>query len=171
MEAVFQRLDGVERVVSGYTGGAMANPTYEQVSDGDTGHAEAVEVDFDPTKISYEELLVVFFHLHDPTTKNRQGADVGTQYRSAIFYLNDKQREAAERVIYKITAEKLWSEPIVTEVDDLDKFYPAEGYHQNYYNRNPRQGYCSIVIGPKIQKLMHEFRDRLKPEVAAAANG
>ena len=170
MEAVFQRLNGVEKVVSGYSGGATLNPTYDQVSDGDTGHAEAVEIEFDPSKISYTEILEVFFHLHDPTTKNRQGGDSGTQYRSAIFYADEKQHQAATAEIEKITAEKLWSDPIVTEVSPLQKFYPAEDYHQNYYNQNSDKRYCSIVIAPKIQKLLHEFKDRLKPEIAKAAN-
>lgn len=172
MEAVFQRLKGVEKVVSGFAGGDSPDPAYDDVVYGGTGHAEAVEIYFDPSQISYAELLEVFFHLHDPTTRNRQGHDVGTQYRSAIFYSSGKQHEIAEQVISKITAEKLWDDPIVTEVDMLDRFYPADEFHQNYYNRHPRQGYCSFIIAPKIQKLLRQFKDRMKPEaVAAAANG
>lgn len=162
MEATFQRLKGVKQVVSGYAGGTVANPTYEQVSSGKTGHAEAVQITFDSAQISYDDLLKVFFHLHDPTTLNRQGADVGTQYRSAIFYQNDEQKQAAERVKQAITQEKLWSDPIVTEISPLNVFYKAEDYHQNYYNRNPSQHYCSIVIAPKIKKLEKEFADKLK---------
>ncbi len=172
MEAVFQRLIGVERVTSGYSGGDAEDADYDTVKTGTTAHAEAVEIEFDPSKISYEEILEVFFHLHDPTTLNRQGADAGPQYRSAIFYQGEKQQRTAEAVKARIEAEKLWDRPIVTEITPLEKFYPAEDYHQNYYNRNPRQGYCSIVIGPKIQKLLHEFKSKLKPEVASdAVNG
>ena len=171
MEAVFQRINGVERVVSGYSGGKTENPTYDEVSGGSTGHAEAIEIVFNPAKVSYQDILEVFFHLHDPTTLNSQGADTGTQYRSAIFYNSEIQHQAAEAVKAKVTAAGLWSDPIVTEISPLNKFYPAEDYHQNYYNRNSGKRYCSIVIAPKIQKLLHEFKDRLKPEAAAAANG
>jgi peptide-methionine (S)-S-oxide reductase len=163
MEATFQRLRGVEKVVSGYSGGKIPDPTYEQVSSGTTGHAEAVELTYDPSQISYAELLEVFFHLHDPTTLNRQGNDVGTQYRSAIFYKNGQEKKTAEEVKAKITREKLWSDPIVTEITPFQAFYPAEAYHQNYYNLHPHQGYCSIVIAPKIIKLEKEFADKLKP--------
>lgn len=163
IEAVFQRLIGIEKVESGYAGGQKQSPTYEDVSSGSTGHAEVVRLEFDSQQISLKEILEVFFHLHDPTTKNRQGADIGTQYRSIILYENDQQKKDAEEVIRKITGEKLWKDPIVTEVVPLKEYFPAEGYHQNYYNQNKTQGYCSIVIGPKIKKLEQEFAAKLKP--------
>lgn len=151
IEAVFQRLPGVKTVVSGYTGGHVKNPTYQQVCSGDTGHAEVAKIEFDPTVLSYGKLLEVFFEAHDPTTLNSQGADHGTQYRSAVFYLNEEQKKAAEQA--KLAAKSHWDDPIVTEITALKEFYPAEGYHQNYYNENPRQGYCSFVIRPKVKKL------------------
>ena len=166
MEAIFQRLNGVSSVVSGYAGGKTQNPTYEDVSSGTTGHVEVVQVQFDPSVISYGEILEVFFHLHDPTTLNRQGADRGTQYRSAILYSSDEQKRIAELTIKKVTDEKLWSNPIVTEVKPLDKFYSAEEYHQNYYNQNQSQPYCSLVIGPKIMKLEETFKDKLKKKAS-----
>jgi methionine-S-sulfoxide reductase len=165
IETIFQDLKGVEMVESGYSGGATTNPTYKEVCEGNTGHAEVVRITFDPAVISYEQLLNVFFHIHNPTTLNKQGADVGTQYRSAIFYVNDKQKSDAEKVIADITASKLWDDPIVTEVTAFDKFYKAEDYHQDYYNNNPNQGYCSMVIAPKVKKFYKEFPHLLKDNV------
>jgi peptide-methionine (S)-S-oxide reductase len=162
LEAVYVQLRGVDKSVSGYTGGKVTNPTYAQVSSGDTGHAEVVQVTFDPKVITFEELLQVFFTIHDPTTLNRQGADVGTQYRSAIFYHTPEQKEAAERVIAKITAAKIWDAPIVTEVTQFTTFYKAEDYHQNYYALNPNQGYCRVVIEPKVAKFRKQFLEKLK---------
>lgn len=150
-EAVIERLAGVKKVTSGYAGGSVANPTYEQVCSGDTGHAEVIQVEFDPAVISYDKILEVFFEAHDPTTLNRQGADAGTQYRSVIFYHNEEQQKAAARA--KVAAQALWPDPIVTEIVPLPKFYPAEGYHQDYFRRNPNQGYCTFVIKPKVKKL------------------
>jgi len=163
IEAIFQRVNGVTSVESGYSGGHVKNPTYHQVSDGDTGHAEVIQLTFDPAKISFAELLEIFFHLHDPTTLNRQGADTGTQYRSVVFYRNEEQRKAAEAVIKKITDEKLWPDKIVTQVEKFEAFYPAEDYHQNYFNTHKSQPYCSVVIAPKISKLMKQFAAKLKP--------
>jgi peptide-methionine (S)-S-oxide reductase len=162
LEAVFMRLKGVGRVESGYAGGHVDNPTYRAVCAGTTGHAEVVQVEFDPKEISYRELLEVFFAIHDPTTLNRQGNDVGTQYRSAIFYHDDEQKREAEQTIKEFTAEKIWDNPIVTEVVPLQKFYPAEEYHREYYDRNPEQGYCQFVISPKVGKLRQKFADKLK---------
>ena len=162
LEAVFMRLKGVGRVESGYAGGHVDNPTYRAVCAGTTGHAEVVQAEFDPEEISYRELLDVFFAIHDPTTLNRQGNDVGTQYRSAIFYHNDEQKREAEQTIKEFTTEKIWDNPIVTEVVSLEKFYPAEDYHREYYDRNPEQGYCQFVISPKVGKLRQKFADKLK---------
>lgn len=162
IEAVIQKLKGVTHVESGYAGGTVDNPTYEQVSSGRTGHAEVIRVEFDPKEISFSEILEVFFHLHDPTTLNRQGADVGTQYRSVIFYANDEQKRAAEERRKKIADSGLWKSPIVTELAPLTKFYRAESYHQNYYRTNPNQPYCSVVIAPKIQKLYKEFGSKIR---------
>ena len=150
-EAVLERLAGVKKVTSGYAGGHVDNPTYEEVCTGETGHAEVIQVEFDPAVITYEKLLEVFFEAHDPTTLNRQGADAGTQYRSVIFYHNEEQHKAAGRA--KIAAQALWPDPIVTEIAPLKKFYPAEGYHQDYFRKNPNQGYCTFVIKPKVKKL------------------
>jgi peptide-methionine (S)-S-oxide reductase len=150
-EAVIERLPGVKKVVSGYAGGHVKNPTYEEVCTGTTGHAEVIQIEFDPAVISYEKVLEVFFEAHDPTTLNRQGADEGTQYRSVIFYHNEEQHKAAGRA--KLAAQALWPDPIVTEIKPLDKFYAAEGYHQDYFRRNPNQGYCTFVIKPKMKKL------------------
>jgi peptide-methionine (S)-S-oxide reductase len=153
LEAVFQRLNGVESVASGYSGGKVADPTYKQVCTGDTGHAEVVQIEFDPKKISFDKLLEVFWAAHDPTTLNRQGADIGTQYRSVIFYENDAQKAEAEKS--KAAAQKEFSDPIVTEIVPLKAFYKAEDYHQNYYNlNNSSNPYCSVVIRPKLQKLL-----------------
>jgi peptide-methionine (S)-S-oxide reductase len=162
LEAVYKELRGVERVVSGYAGGHVSNPTYREVCEGTTGHAEVVQITFDPSKASYRELLEVFFTIHDPTTLNRQGADVGTQYRSAVFYHTPEQRETAEQVIAEMTAERVWDSPIVTEVTPLDTFYPAEDYHQDYFEKNPTQPYCRAVVAPKVSKFRKLFLDRLK---------
>lgn len=162
IEAVFQNLKGVQSVASGYTGGQIENPTYEEISTGTTGHAEVAQIKFDPEMISFEDLLYVFWRTHDPTTLNRQGADVGTQYRSAIFFDSEEQKEIAERSKAKTDASDLWPEPIVTEISQLDKFYKAEEYHQDYYKLNSNQPYCRLVIDPKIRKLKKYFADRLK---------
>lgn len=162
IEAVFDELRGVEKVESGYTGGRIEKPTYHDVCGGDTGHAEAVRVTFDPAEISLADLLRVFFVAHDPTTLNRQGADVGTQYRSAIFYASPEQKRAAEEVMSEVARQGLWGAPLVTELAPLGDFHPAEEYHRDYYLRNPNQGYCRVVIEPKVAKVRKEFRDRLK---------
>jgi peptide-methionine (S)-S-oxide reductase len=162
IEAVLAGLRGVARVVSGYTGGGTPDPTYQQVCSGSTGHAEAVQITFDPAVISYEDLLQIFFTLHDPTTLNRQGADVGTQYRSAVFYHTPEQKTAAEKVMAAIKASGIWDGKIVTELAPFTVFYPAEDYHQDYYRNNPGQPYCLAVIAPKIAKLRKQFLDRLK---------
>ncbi|MGH1366631.1 MAG: peptide-methionine (S)-S-oxide reductase MsrA [Calditrichia bacterium] len=157
VEAVFQRLKGVSAVESGYTGGETVNPSYEDICRGTTGHAEVVRISFDPDIISYETLLTVLWHSHDPTTLNQQGADKGTQYRSVIYYHNDEQRIQAETSLAKTDASDLWTNPIVTEISPLEAYYPAEHYHQNYYNNNSSQGYCNFVIGPKLAKLEKDF--------------
>ncbi|MBV9174681.1 MAG: peptide-methionine (S)-S-oxide reductase MsrA [Chloroflexi bacterium] len=162
LEAVFTELRGVERVVSGYTGGQVANPSYEQVCSGRTGHAEAVQITFDPEEVSYRELLDVFFTIHDPTTLNRQGADVGTQYRSAIFYDSPEQQRIAEEVIHQTNASGIWRSRLVTQLVPLERFYPAEAYHQDYFMRNPNQPYCQIVIAPKVAKAREKYLARLK---------
>jgi peptide-methionine (S)-S-oxide reductase len=155
-------LKGVVKVEPGYSGGTIANPSYEQVCTGRTGHAEVAQVTFNPEVISYKEILEVFFTVHDPTTLNRQGADVGTQYRSVIFYHNSEQRVVAEHVIKGITAAGIWDAPIVTQVEPLKAFYKAEDYHQKYFENNPRQQYCQIVIAPKVRKFREHYRERLK---------
>jgi len=162
LEAAFDQLKGVERVQSGYAGGSVTDPTYEQVCTGRTGHAEVVQIRFDPGVISYHDLLEVFFVVHDPTTPNRQGTDVGTQYRSAVFYHTPEQKAEAERVIAELTASKVWDDPIVTEVVPLEAFYPAEAYHRDYYRRNPNQGYCQAVIAPKVAKVRKRYFAKLK---------
>jgi methionine-S-sulfoxide reductase len=162
IEAVFQRLEGVEKVESGFSGGQVKNPTYKEVCTGTTGHAEVIQITFDTTKTSFEEILKVFFTMHDPTTLNRQGNDIGTQYRSAVFYHNDEQKKAAEEIIAALNTSKAYPNPIVTEVSKLDVFYKAEDYHQNYYNENSGEGYCKFVIQPKIEKFEKVFKDRLK---------
>ena len=162
LEAVFQELQGVERVESGYAGGHVANPTYRQVCGGATNHAEVVNVTFDPSIISFRDLLDVFFSMHDPTTLNRQGADVGTQYRSAIFHHSQEQKAVAEQVIRDLTASRVWDRPIVTEVTPFAAFYPAEDYHRDYFRRNSAQPYCQVVIAPKVAKLRKQHLDRLK---------
>ena len=161
-EAIFERVKGISKVVSGYSGGSVDNPTYEEVCNGTTGHAECTQITFDPAVITYDELLEIFWKMHDPTTLNRQGNDVGTQYRSVIFYHNDGQKQKAEYYKKKLTEEKIWDKPIVTEITKLEKFYPAEDYHQEYYDNNPNQGYCTYVITPKVEKLEKIFKDKLK---------
>lgn len=163
-EAVFQKLNGVATVVPGYTGGHVDNPTYDQVSTGNTGHAEAIQITFDPQIISFQTLLDIFWQLHDPTTLNQQGADHGSQYRSAIFYHDEKQKEQAEKSLKKTAASQIYSDPIVTEIVPFEKFYPAEKEHFNFYENNPNQPYCKIVIDPKIQKLFKQFGSQLKKE-------
>lgn len=162
VEAIFERLEGVSASVSGYSGGALKNPTYKQVITGTTGHAEVVQVTFDPDVISFTELLEVFWKTHDPTTLNRQGADVGTHYRSAVFYHNEDQRAEAERVKAELTKAGIWDRPIVTEITAFSGFYEAEDYHQEYYENNPNAGYCRAVITPKIKKFEKVFKDKLK---------
>lgn len=161
-EAIFQRVRGVLKVESGYSGGSVPNPTYEAVCTGKTGHAEVVQITFDPKIISFQELLEIFFSTHDPTTLNRQGADVGTQYRSVIFYHNEEQKKIAEEMIKKLNESKIWDSPIVTEVSKFKNFYKAEDYHQNYYNNNQFQPYCNFVISPKLEKLKKYFSNKLK---------
>ena len=162
LEAVYDQLEGVLDVVSGYAGGHIPNPDYESVCNETTGHAEVVQVTFDPAEISFKEILEIFFTTHDPTTLNRQGADVGTQYRSAIFYHSKEQKTKAEQVITEIEAAEIWPNPIVTEITSLDTFYPAEDYHQEYFQRNPYQGYCQIVVAPKVAKFREKYAHRLK---------
>jgi len=162
-EAVFKKLKGVEEAVSGYSGGRIDNPTYEEVSSGDSGHAEAVQVKFDPTIISYQQLVEIFFRLHDPTTLNQQGSDTGEQYRSVIFYHSQSQKEIAEKEMEKFESEKVYTDPIVTEIIPFEKFYKAEDYHQDYYENNKNSNpYCRIVIDPKIQKLYKNFKSKIK---------
>jgi len=162
LEAVYKELRGVRSVVSGYAGGDVPRPTYSQVCEGTTGHAEVVQVTFDPRQVSFRELLEVFFTIHDPTTLNRQGADVGSQYRSAVFYHSPAQRETAEQTIAELTAAHVWDAPIVTEVKPLTEFYTAEDYHQDYFEKNPFQPYCRAVVAPKVAKLRKHFLERLK---------
>jgi peptide-methionine (S)-S-oxide reductase len=162
LEAVFQDVEGVLEVMPGYAGGSVENPTYEQVSTGRTGHAESVQVTFDPGVISYREILEIFFSIHDPTTLNRQGADVGTQYRSAVFYHDERQKATAAEVTEGLGKAGLWRRPIVTEVTALEKFYPAEEYHRDYYKKHPEQGYCRMVISPKVSKFRQKWAPRLK---------
>jgi peptide-methionine (S)-S-oxide reductase len=162
MEAVFEELKGVESVESGYSGGHQANPTYREVCSETTGHAEAVQISFDPALITYKELLNIFFSVHDPTTLNRQGNDVGSSYRSAIFYRTDEQKAVADEVIRELTAQRLWPDPIVTEVTRFDKFYIAEDYHQEYFANNAAQPYCRVVVAPKVAKFRKQYFERLK---------
>ena len=162
MEAVFDQVIGVERVNSGYSGGSTANPTYGQVSSGVTGHAEVVQLVYDPNVISFRDILKIFFVTHDPTTLNRQGADVGSQYRSIIFYHNEKQKTIAEHVIAEFNSEKIFGSPIVTKLEPFRAFYGAEDYHNKYFYRHPEQPYCQVVISPKVAKLRKKFRDKLK---------
>src|SRR5438477_12706490 len=166
LEAVFDDLRGVDSVESGYMGGKTANPSYEEVCSGETGHAEVAQLSFDPKQVSFKEILEVFFVIHDPTTLNRQGNDVGTQYRSAIFYHSPEQKAAAEQVMAELLAGKVWDDPIVTELEPLAAFYPAEEYHRDYFRRNPNQGYCSAVIAPKVAKVRKLYLDKLKQPTA-----
>jgi len=161
-EAAFSIIKGVERIEPGYTGGSVPNPSYEQVSTGTTGHAEAAQIFFDLQVISYKEILEIFFTVHDPTSLNRQGADVGTQYRSAIFYHSQEQKATAEKLIKELTEEGIWDKPIVTSVEPIKVFYKAETYHKDYYKKHPKEPYCQAVIAPKIAKLQHRFIDKIK---------
>lgn len=161
-EAAFSIIKGVERIEPGYTGGTVPNPSYEQVSTGKTGHAESAQIFFDPKIISYKEILEVYFAMHDPTSLNRQGADIGTQYRSAIFYHNQEQKATAEALIEELTKEVIWDKPIVTSVEPIKVFYNAETYHKDYYKKHPKEPYCQVVIAPKIAKLQQRFFDKIK---------
>lgn len=160
LEAIFSELKGVQRVTSGYSGGHAPNPTYKEVCTGETGHAEVVQIEFDPAVISYEKLLEIFFTIHDPTTLNRQGGDVGTQYRSVIFYHNKGQKESAEKVMEKMAP--LWDDPLVTQLAEAAKFFVAEDYHKDYFRQNPNQGYCNLVIAPKVARFRAQFAKRLR---------
>ena len=162
LEAVYEGLRGVESVVSGYMGGTRPNPTYEDVCEGTTGHAEVVQIVYDPSMIAFRDLLEVFFNIHDPTTLNRQGNDVGTQYRSAIFYHTPEQKRVAEELVAAVDASGIWRDPIVTDIAPAGLFYPAEGYHQEYFARNPNQPYCRLVVAPKVAKFRSRFLERLK---------
>jgi peptide-methionine (S)-S-oxide reductase len=164
VEAVFDDLKGVEDVVSGYSGGHTENPTYREVCDGNTGHAEVIQVKFDPAEISFKEILQIFFSVHDPTTLNRQGHDIGTQYRSAIFYHSDEQKRVAEETIAEVNTEGIWDAPIVTEVTPFDRLYVAEDYHQEYFANNPNVPYCAAVVAPKVAKFRQKFVSRLKKQ-------
>lgn len=163
-EAIFKRLKGVTSVLPGYSGGNIENPSYEQVSEGNTGHVESAQVEFDPTIIPYEKLLEVFFYTHDPTTKNQQGNDIGPQYRSVVFYHNSDQKKQIEEFISKLTKERVYQQPIVTDVEEYKNFYEAEDYHKNYFERNNSALYCSYVIAPKIHKLLEKFGKEVKEE-------
>lgn len=167
VEAVFEEVKGVKSAVAGYAGGEVSDPTYQQVASGQTSHAEVARLTFDPSVISYEQLLEVFWHTHNPTTKNRQGADVGPQYRSAIFYHNENQKEIAERSLEETDKSTLWEDPIVTEIEPLSNYSVAENYHQNYYENNPNAGYCQVVIAPKLKKFREDFSHLLKDNVKA----
>jgi peptide-methionine (S)-S-oxide reductase len=167
-EAIFQRLKGVSSVLPGYAGGTVANPTYEQISNGNTGHAEAIQIEFDPTQIPFAKILDIFWHTHNPTTLNQQGNDVGPQYRSIIFYHSEAQRLEAEKSKTEFTQEGMYSDPIVTEITAFTNFYPAEDYHQNYFNRNKNEAYCDVIIGPKIKKLLLKYGKDVKDEYQEA---
>ncbi len=162
LEAIFNEKEGIEKVVSGYTGGKTTNPSYSEVCSGATGHAEAVQLTFDPKKISYEEILRILFSIHDPTTLNRQGGDEGTQYRSAIFYHSEQRKAVAEQLIKELNIVKVWDVPIVTEVVPVNKFYAAEDYHQKYFEKNPEQAYCQMVIAPKLAKFHKRYLEKVK---------
>ncbi len=166
LEAVYDEIKGVHSVESGYAGGHVAHPSYRDVCTGNTGHAEAVQIQFDSNVVSYRDLLNVFFSIHDPTTLNRQGADIGPQYRSAIFYHDEEQKQTAEEAIRDLNAQKIWDKPIVTEVTKLDQFYKAEDYHQEYFARNPYQPYCQVVVAPKVSKFRKHFLEMLKKQPA-----
>jgi len=162
LEAIFKEVKGIEKVVSGYSGGTTVNPSYQQVCSGATGHAESVQLTYDPKVISFREILAIFFSVHDPTTLNRQGADVGTQYRSAIFYRNDEQKAEAEEAIRQLNTSNSWGAPVVTKLEPFKDFYPAEEYHQNYYVRNPEQPYCRVMIAPKLDKFREKYLKKSK---------
>jgi peptide-methionine (S)-S-oxide reductase len=162
LEAIFKEVMGIEKVVSGYSGGTTVNPSYVEVCSGATGHAESTQLTYDPKKISFREILAIFFSVHDPTTLNRQGADVGTQYRSAIFYHNEKQKTEAEEAIRQLNASKAWGAPVVTQVAPYKDFYPAEEYHQEYFARNPENPYCSVAIAPKLDKFRKQYLKKVK---------
>ena len=162
IEAIYREVEGIKQAVSGYTGGITTDPTYDDVCSGRTGHAEAVQVTFDPTVITYREILEIFFSVHDPTTLDRQGADMGTQYRSAIFYHDERQRAVAEELIKNLNETDAWDEPIVTQIVPLDMFHPAEHYHQEYFSQHPEQGYCQMVISPKLNQFRKQWANRLK---------
>lgn len=164
-EAIFQTIQGVKSVTSGYTGGQTLNPTYEQICNGNTGHAEVIQVEFDADEVNFNELLLIFFKTHDATTLNRQGNDVGTQYRSAIFYHTEIQKQQAQAMITQLTNEHIFDKPIVTEVTPISEFYKAEEYHQNYFNDNPMKPYCAFVIQPKLNKFARQFTQKIKPEL------
>ncbi|MCI2425160.1 peptide-methionine (S)-S-oxide reductase MsrA [Candidatus Acetothermia bacterium] len=162
LEAIFREVDGVEQVISGYTGGSTINPTYQEVCTGSTGHAEALQITFNPDKVSYQEILKIFFSIHDPTTLNQQGEDVGTQYRSAIFYHNEQQKVTAAKLIAELNKAGLWKKSIVTQIAPVDKFYNAEAYHREYFSRHPEQAYCRAVILPKVTQFRKQWAKRLK---------
>lgn len=162
VEAIFERVKGVQKVESGYSGGHVANPDYKMVTSGNTGHAEVVQITYDPQVVSYMELLEIFFKTHDPTTLNRQGADVGTQYRSIVLYHSEEQHELVQELIKDLDSERIWSDPIVTEIAAFETFYTAEDYHQEYFENNPNQGYCRLVINPKVEKFEKVFKENLK---------
>ncbi len=162
VEAIFERVNGVHQVESGYSGGHVINPDYKMVTSGTTGHAEVIQITFDPEVVSYLELLEIFFKTHDPTTLNRQGADVGTQYRSIVLYHNEQQNKLAREIIQDLDSEVIWNNPIVTTVEPFEEFYSAEAYHQEYYENNPNQGYCRLVINPKVEKFEKVFKEKLK---------
>jgi len=164
-EAIFIAVNGVQSAISGYMGGQIENPTYEQVCTGKTGHAEIIQINYDGDLVSFQELLLIFFKTHDPTTLNQQGADRGTQYRSVVFYENDEQKQQSEEMIEQLNAEKVFSKQIVTEVSAVEQFFPAENYHQDYFINNRSQGYCMAVIEPKLQKFAANFRDKIKAEL------
>lgn len=163
-EAIFKRLKGVVSVMPGYSGGQKTNPSYEEVCSGTTGHAEAIQIEFDPTIISFDKILEVFWHLHDPTTPNQQGNDIGTQYRSAIFYHSEKQKEIAEKIKRNIEDSKIYTNPVITEIVPFTNFYKAENYHKDYYDKNKSASYCQVIIDPKIQKLMSNYKKEVKDE-------
>lgn len=162
VEAIFERVNGVQQVESGYSGGHIINPDYKMVTSGTTGHAEVIQITFDPEVISYLELLEIFFKTHDPTTLNQQGADVGTQYRSIVLYHNEQQNKLAREIIQDLDSEGIWNNPIVTTVEPFEEFYSAEAYHQEYFENNPNQGYCRLVINPKVEKFEKVFKEKLK---------
>jgi peptide-methionine (S)-S-oxide reductase len=162
VEAIFERVKGVHKVESGYSGGTVSNPDYKMVTSGTTGHAEVVQITFDPAVVTFLELLEIFFKTHDPTTLNRQGADVGTQYRSIVLYHNEQQLKLTQQIILELDSEGIWNDPIVTAVEPFEQFYSAEAYHQEYFENNPNQGYCRVVINPKLQKLEKIFKEKLK---------